>query len=290
MDVETERFDLPGEPEDGGAAESVPYNDLDLRRWKEYPHVETDSLWLIPARERGNGHRLEYHGNFVPQIATQLLLRYTKERDVVLDLFLGCGTSAIEAARLNRRCLGVELQPELCDHVAARLPEAVAAGDLRILPGDSTLPKTRDRARDLMRTAWGRDAADLVILHPPYADIIRFSDHPADLSNRSSTEQFLAAFRHVSAHGYDLLTPGRFAALVIGDKYARGELVPLGFLCMQQMTEVGFRPKSIIVKNIEGNEVGKGRDSNLWRYRALKGGFYIFKHEYVMIFQRPAGE
>jgi hypothetical protein len=54
------------------------------------------------------------------------------------------------------------------------------------------------------------------------------------------------------------------------------------------MQEVGFRPKAIVVKNIEGNERGKGRDSNLWRYRALRGGFYVFKHEYVIIFQKLA--
>jgi hypothetical protein len=53
------------------------------------------------------------------------------------------------------------------------------------------------------------------------------------------------------------------------------------------MNAVGFRTKSIVVKNIEGNEVGKGRASNLWRYRALRSGFYLFKHEYVLILQKP---
>ncbi|MCK4316532.1 MAG: hypothetical protein KAX24_12250, partial [Anaerolineae bacterium] len=74
------------------------YSDIDLSRWREYDHVWTDSLWLIEARDRTGGHRLDYHGNFVPQIATQTYLRYTREDDVVLDLFLGSGTSAIEAA------------------------------------------------------------------------------------------------------------------------------------------------------------------------------------------------
>jgi DNA modification methylase/8-oxo-dGTP pyrophosphatase MutT (NUDIX family) len=272
----------------GNPAAGVPYNDIDLRRWKEYSHIETDSLWHIPARERANGHRLEYHGNFVPQIATQILLRYSKERELVLDLFLGCGTSAIEAVRLHRNCLGVELQSDLCEHVAARLPEALAAGRLRIIADDSTRQGIGDRLRQEMRAAWGQDAADLLILHPPYADIIRFSDDAADLSNRGSTAEFLAGFRQAVAHGYEILRPGRFAALVIGDKYTNGELVPLGFFCLQQMVEAGFRTKSIIVKNIEGNEIGKGRTSNLWRYRALRGGFYIFKHEYVMLFQKPA--
>ena len=38
---------------------------------------------------------------------------------------------------------------------------------------------------------------------------------------------------------------------------------------------------------MQGNERAKGKTANLWRYRALAGGFSIFKHEYVMIFQKP---
>ena len=60
-----------------------PYSDIDLNRWREYEHVWTDSLWMIDARDRSGGHQLDYHGNFVPQIATQAFLRYTK-RDLSL--------------------------------------------------------------------------------------------------------------------------------------------------------------------------------------------------------------
>jgi hypothetical protein len=91
----------------------------------------------------------------------------------------------------------------------------------------------------------------------------------------------------VARIGFELLQPERFAVLVIGDKYEDRELVPLGFLTMQQMVKAGFRVKSIVVKNIVGNERGKGKATNLWRYRALAGGFYIFRHEYVIIFQKP---
>src|SRR5436190_23388588 len=127
--MEAERIEShPPADEGSGAAETVAYNDIDLRRWKEYSHVETDSLWLIDSRERGNGHRLEYHGNFVPQVATQALLRFSRAGELALDLFLGAGTTAIEAERLGRRCLGVELKPELIEAVEARLPDAGASG------------------------------------------------------------------------------------------------------------------------------------------------------------------
>jgi hypothetical protein len=114
-----------------------------------------------------------------------------------------------------------------------------------------------------------------------------FAVRQGDISSGASTAGFFAAFASVAANGYELLAPGRFAVVIIGDKYANGELVPLGFLCLQVMNDAGFRTKSIVVKNIEGNEVGKGKTNNLWRYRALAGGFYVFKHEYVLILQKP---
>ena len=93
-------------------------------------------------------------------------------------------------------------------------------------------------------------------------------------------------FEKVAQNGYDLLEKDRFAALIIGDSYKNSEVQPLGFECMARMMKLGFRLKGIIVKDIQGNERAKGRTANLWRYRALAGGFYIFKHEYVMIFQK----
>ena len=81
--------------------------------------------------------------------------------------------------------------------------------------------------------------AQLLILHPPYDDIIKFSDKPDDLSNAASTADFLDMFQAVAQNGFDLLEPGRFAAVIIGDKYANGELVPLGFQCMDRMQQVG---------------------------------------------------
>jgi hypothetical protein len=267
-------------------AKTPPYSDVDLNRWRDYDHVWTDSLWVIPSRDSSGGHQLDYHGNFVPQIATQTYLRYTKEDDVVLDLFLGSGTSAIEAERLNRRLIGVELQPDLVESVRSKISARLLGDRIRLLAGDSTRAETARSVREAL-AGMGSGHAQLLMLHPPYHDIIPFSDHPGDLSNAPDLEAFLDGFEAAACHGFDLLEPKRFAVLVIGDKYTQGELIPLSFYCLERMQEVGFRPKAIVVKNIEGNERGKGRDSNLWRYRALRGGFYIFKHEYVIILQKP---
>ncbi|MDH7602672.1 MAG: DNA methyltransferase [Armatimonadota bacterium] len=261
----------------------LPYSDIDLSRWKEYDHILTDSLWILNSRKKTGGHCLDYHGNFVPQIAEQVMLRYTKKDDIVVDWFLGSGTSAIEAVNLNRRLIGIELKAELVDYVRRKLPSQVVGSRIRLLQGDSTSETARRDVEQALREM-GSEFAQLAILHPPYADIIKFSDSSADLSNCTDTDVFLRKFACAARNAFDTLQKGRFAVLVIGDKYADGELDPLGFKCMQAMQDVGFRLKSIVVKNIQGNEIAKGKSNNLWRYRALANGFYVFKHEYVMIF------
>jgi len=45
------------------------------------------------------------------EFMTELLLRYTNENDLILDPFLGSGTTAIAAIRTNRRYIGFEIDP-----------------------------------------------------------------------------------------------------------------------------------------------------------------------------------
>jgi len=275
----------------GNVAKSrpLPYSDIDLARWREYDHVWTDSLWLIASRDRTGGHQLDYHGNFVPQIATQAFLRYTKKDDIVIDLFLGSGTSAIEAVRLGRRLVGVELRSDLVGRVRSKLPAELLDSRIRVLCGDSGSATVGAEVQRALREM-GAERAQLVLLHPPYHDIIRFSADPNDLSTALDVDVFLDRFETIARRGYELLEPGRFAVLVIGDKYASGQLVPLGFYCLERMQRIGFRTKGIVVKNITGNERGKGRASNLWRYRALAGGYFVFRHEYIIVLRKPSGE
>ncbi|MBQ8847864.1 MAG: site-specific DNA-methyltransferase [Candidatus Gastranaerophilales bacterium] len=262
-----------------------PYNDIDLNNWKLYENVKTGTWWEFQSREKRNGHSYDYHGNYIPQIATQLLERYTKKGDIVLDLFFGSGTSGIEAKNMERRCIGVELKQEMVDYVSEKFTPKELVVDVNIIQGDSANPDIKNKIQDRLEIM-GAKSAQLLILHPPYDDIIKFSDKKEDLSNCATTEEFYELFKQVAKNGYDMLEQNRFAALIIGDKYANSRYISLGFECQRRMEELGFVTKAVIVKNITGNEKAKGKTANLWRYRALSGGFNIFEHEYIMIFQK----
>jgi hypothetical protein len=262
-------------------------NDLNLDAWRDYDDIWTDSLWRIPERDRSGAHAADYHGNFVPQVPNQIIRRFTKPRDVVIDPFLGSGTTLIECQRLGRHGVGIELLPHMAKLSAERIArEANPHGVItEILAGDSgdaasVAPRIAAELKRMERTE-----AQLVVLHPPYHSIIKFSDCPDDLSNCSDVETFLHRFGDVVDTVTPFLEKGRFLTLVIGDTYADGEWVPLGFQCMQEILTRDYSLKSIVVKDIHGNRAKRNLE-NFWRYRALAGNFYIFKHEYVMFFQK----
>ena len=270
-------------------------SDLPLAQWREYGDLLTDSLWVLGDRDNSGQHNGAYHGNFIPQIPNQLMRRYTAAGDVVLDAFLGGGTTMIEARRLGRHSIGVELLPEMAK-IAARdamlqSPESESPfGDIfaKIIVGDSGDDQTRDKVAAVL-AKHERKNLDFIILHPPYHDIIKFSDRPEDLSNAAGADEFVNRFGAVVANFAPMLRPRRYLAVVIGDKYADSEWVPLGFRVMEEVLRHGLSLKSIIVKNMINNRAKRNKE-NLWRYRALAGGFYVFRHEYILLFQKRGAQ
>lgn len=256
-------------------------NDLEMSKWKELTDVWTDSLWIIPSRDNSGAHSGHYHGNFVPQIPHQLLTRYTKAGDFVLDPFSGSGTTLIEAQRMDRNSIGIELQPSIAAEAIARIHSEQKSGII----ADTFVDDSRTFDTNRILDTYKIKNVQFIIYHPPYWDIIKFSEDVNDLSNSKSIEEFLDNFRQVVKNTSAILEKGRYCAVVIGDKYANSQLIPLGFYCMQAMQQEGLTLKATIVKNFEETK-GKANQRALWRQRALKNGLYIFKHEYIFVFKK----
>lgn len=257
-------------------------NDLNLNRWKEYNDIITDSLWILNKRDNSGVHHAGYWGNFIPQIPNQLLRRYTKKGEWILDPFLGSGTTLIEAQRLGRNALGIELSKKVLDQTKKNIAKEPNSNKVKLefVNGDSASVDLKN-----FLSAIGAKSFQFQIYHPPYWDIIKFSDNKSDLSNAKSIEDFLEGFGKVLDNCLPYLDKKRYAAVVISDNYSNGEWIPLGFYVMQEFIKRGMILKSTIVKNFD-ETTAKRNQKELWRYRALAGGFYVFKHEYIFIFQK----
>ncbi|HMA99758.1 MAG TPA: DNA methyltransferase, partial [Spirochaetota bacterium] len=211
-------------------------NDINLNRWQEYKNIYTDSLWIFPKRDSSGLHNAGYWGNFIPQIPNQLLQRYTRENDWVIDPFAGMGTTLIEGKKLKRNVIGIELQQKLVDKVNHMISRNYKdeAGYCRMYQGNSCT-----FAVDQLLKEHNLTCVQHLILHPPYHDIINFSADKHCLSNLSEAA-FFKAFTDIVLRFKNVLQPGRFLSLVIGDKYKAGEWIPLGFKAMQTVLEQGF--------------------------------------------------
>lgn len=258
------------------------YNDIDLNDWRN-SDVWTDSLWLIDERDKSGKHNGFYHGNFVPQVPRQLIKKYTKQNDVILDLFLGSGTTAYEAEILKRNLIGVDIASNMIEHIKSKLDKHNKYF-YELLVGDSMSDEIKLQIKQILQK-YKRKSVQLVILHPPYANIIKFSNNEKDLSNAKNLSEFLQMFSSVVMAANELLDINRYLAIVIGDIYKNGEWIPLGFYCMGEAQKLGYKLKSIVVKNMSNNR-GKQNKESIWKYRSLANDYYVFKHEYIIILKK----
>lgn len=233
-------------------------NDLDLSKenWKKTKDkILTDSLWIIPKRNNKYGSN-KFHGNFISEIPEQFILRYTKKGEIVWDCFGGSGTTQDVAKELGRLCISNDVNPIR--------EKGIVLGDTRNFnPGMNV---------------------QLVIMHPPYAGIIRFSDRDDDISNGDTPEEFYPKFEECVKNVLKYLEDERYLILIMGDCYLKGTYIPMAFECMNICRKNGLQLKAEIIKNMEGNSNNK--DTNLWLYRGLKGGFFRWKHEHIFVFKK----
>lgn len=90
-------------------------------------------IWEIPNVKANHVEKTDHPCQFPVELIERLVLSLTPERGVVLDPFLGVGTTAIAALMHGRQALGAEIEPYYVEIAKERLRDA-ERGALRIRP------------------------------------------------------------------------------------------------------------------------------------------------------------
>lgn len=238
--------------------------------------LETTTVWSFPERGNWATHSGNYRGNWAPQIPRNLILRYSKPGDLVLDQMVGSGTTLVECILTGRNCIGVDINPKAIELTRQNLNfEQVKEGKVSVktVVGDA-------RNLEFLES----ESVDLIATHPPYADMIKYSKGriEEDLSNIHSIDKFCEEMRKVAEESFRVLKPGKICAVLIGDTRRRQHYVPLASRTMLEFLKAGFILKEDVIKE-QWHCKGTGK----WQGPSQTYNFLLIMHEHLFVFRKP---
>ncbi|HPX68899.1 MAG TPA: DNA methyltransferase [Bacillota bacterium] len=243
-----------------------------INKWEpENFELEMNTVWSFPIRGDWATHDAKYRGNWSPYIPRNIILRYSQEGDLILDQFAGGGTTLVEAKLLNRNIIGMDINDVAIERCHEKCNfERENSGQVTIAKGD---------ARKLDSII--NESIDLICTHPPYANIIQYSDDISEDLSQCKVPEFLVEMKQVAVESYRVLKKNRFCAILMGDMRQKGHVIPLGFKVMNLFEEAGFKTKEIIIK-----EQHNCKATGYWKTNSVKYNFLLLAHEYLFVFRK----
>jgi DNA modification methylase len=230
-----------------------------LKLIDEKPPIETTTLWDYPRQSYGKKPKgnSKFQGVTPAFIIYNLIKRYTKPGDLVVDPMAGSGTTIDVCEEEGRRVIGYDINPQ---------HPKVIYNDSRKIPLED-------------------NSVDMVFIDSPYGDNVNYSNDPADIGKISAEDpKFYEELEKVAKEIYRILKPGKVMGWLIGDQWVKRKFTPVGFKVYNMLTKY-FEPIDII------SVVRRGQSSHtgVWHYRAKKFNFFLRGFKYLLIMKKPIG-
>ena len=232
------------------------------------------TVWSFKSRGSWATHNGNYRGNWSPYIPRNIILRYSKENDLVLDYFCGSGTTAVECKLLNRNFIGLDINPEAIklakENIDFETNNIFNSPEITLKVGD---------ARDLSNV--DSNSIDLICAHPPYADIVQYTENNQNDLSHKNVDDFLCEIAKVANESYRVLKDEHYCSILIGDMRKNKNVIPLGFWTIEKYIEAGFEIKELIIKRQHNCKT-----TGFWKDNSIKYNFLLLAHEYLVVFKK----
>lgn len=218
--------------------------------------LQTTTLWEYPSQHYGGKQQgsSDYRGATPSWVIWNLLQRYTKEKDLVVDPFAGSGTTVDVARDLKRRALGYDLQPH---------HDGVFRADARKLPLED-------------------GKADFVFMDPPYGDNLKYSGKAECIGELAATDPaYFEAFEQVFAEVDRILRPERHLAVYVCDVWKKKSFVPIGAI-LSGMLAARFEPVDHVAVVRGNKDLAKGN----YHKAAEEENFFLRGFNHLLVFRK----
>jgi len=251
---------------------------------KDFKEEQT-TVWSFKQRGNWATHSGEYRGNWSPYIPRNVILKYSKPGELVLDYFCGAGTTAVECKLLGRKCIAIDINDKAIELAKKNVDFKLESQQLTFANKESQLEvyepelKVGD-ARDL--SFLQDNSIDLICTHPPYANIIHYTDSKGGDLSFFDIDDFLKEMSKVARESFRVLKPGRQCAILIGDTRREKHVIPLGFKLINVYLDAGFKLRELVIKRQHNCKT-----TGFWYENSIKYNFLLLAHEYLPIFEKP---
>ncbi len=218
--------------------------------------LETTTLWDFPTQNYGDKSHGDNKFNGVTPafIIWNLIQRYTKEGDLVVDPMCGSGTTIDVCKEENRKVIGYDVAPRRKD---------IIKNDARKIPLED-------------------NSADFVFIDSPYSDNIKYSDDSRCIGKLScEKEDFFIALDTVAKEIHRILKPTKVMAWLIGDQCKQKKFIPVGFRLYEMLTKY-FVPIDLVCIS-RHNQTS---NTPIWHERARMFNFYLRGFKYLSIMKK----
>jgi DNA modification methylase len=251
-----------------------------VKSWEPKNFIEeTSTVWSFKQRGNWATHNGRYRGNWSPYIPRNVMLKYSQPGDVVLDYFVGGGTTAVEAKLLGRQCIASDINPACIGLTLENLNFEPPDFLFKEFPIYEPKIFVAD-ARNLSQIS--DNSIDLICAHPPYAGIINYSSKIEGDLSRLRIDDFLKEMKKVAKESYRVLKPGGKCAILIGDTRKQKHVIPIGFQTINVFLESKFMLKELVIKRQHNCKT-----TGFWYTNSIKNNFLLLAHEYLPIFEKP---
>lgn len=240
---------------------------------------EATTVWSFKQRGNWATHSGKYRGNWSPYIPRNVILKYSQPGDVVLDYFVGGGTTAVEAKLLGRRCIASDINPACIGLTLENLSFEPPNFLFKEFPIYEPKVFVAD-ARNLSQIS--DNSIDLICAHPPYAGIINYSSEIEGDLSKLRVDDFLKQMKKVAEESYRVLKPEGKCAILIGDTRKQKHVIPIGFQTINVFLESKFKLKELVIKRQHNCKT-----TGFWYTNSIRNNFLLLAHEYLPIFEKP---
>lgn len=240
--------------------------------------IMTTTLWEYPSQHYDSSAGTmqgskDYIGATPSWVIYQLLKRYTKEGDTVIDPMCGSGTTIDVCKDLGRKPIAFDLNPQRPD---------IKKNDSRKLPV-------------------GDNSVDFAFIDPPYSTHVDYSDDDRCIGKLDAGQQpkyddqimgqdYYEAMDSVLAELYRVLKPGKHLGLYVSDSWKKkkggqpgqGTFMPIGFELFSMMSQA-FTPVDIICVVRHNTKLQRGN----WHKSAEEENFFLRGFNYLLIMRKP---